>query len=94
MFRGSVKSTGYPLHQFPPSPPTPAVRRREPSRFNWTLPLTVDTLGSADNVQSIFYLLPRSEKLVGTNSSHDRAHNTLLHVIKSGKVWATDKKYS
>ena len=36
MFRGSVKSTGYPLH----SPVSPsllsAVRHRVPSHFNWT----------------------------------------------------------
>jgi len=35
MFRGSVKSTGYPLH----SPVSPPVRHRVPSRFNWTLPV-------------------------------------------------------
>ena len=38
MFRGSVKSTGYPLH----SPVSPSlhrpVRHRVPSHFNWTLP--------------------------------------------------------
>jgi hypothetical protein len=31
MFRGSVKSIGYPLHASPP------VRHRVPSHFNWTL---------------------------------------------------------
>jgi hypothetical protein len=36
IFRGSVKSTGYPLHS-PVSPFTP-VRHRVPSHFNWTLP--------------------------------------------------------
>jgi hypothetical protein len=37
MFRGSVKSTGYPLHS-PASPFTsPPVRRRVPSHFNWSL---------------------------------------------------------
>jgi hypothetical protein len=36
MFRGSVKSTGYPLHsRFPFT--SPPVRRRMPSHFNWTL---------------------------------------------------------
>jgi hypothetical protein len=35
MFRGSVKSTGYPLHS--PVSPSP-VRHRVPSRFNWSLP--------------------------------------------------------
>ena len=36
MFRGSVKSTGYPLH-WPVSPFTsPPVRHRVPSHFNWT----------------------------------------------------------
>ena len=35
MFRGSVKSTGYPLHS-PVSPFTsPPVRHRVPSHFNW-----------------------------------------------------------
>jgi hypothetical protein len=33
MFRGSVKSTGYPLH----SPVSPSVRHRVPSHFNRTL---------------------------------------------------------
>jgi len=37
MFRGSVKSTGYPLHS-PVFPFTsPPVRHRVPSGFNWTL---------------------------------------------------------
>jgi hypothetical protein len=37
MFRGSVKSTGYPLHS-PVSPVTfPPVRHRVPSHCNWTL---------------------------------------------------------
>ena len=39
MFRGSVKSTGYPLHS-PVSPSIPlSVRHRVPSHFNWTVPL-------------------------------------------------------
>jgi hypothetical protein len=33
MFRGSVKSSGYPLH----SPVSPPARHRVPSHFNWTL---------------------------------------------------------
>jgi len=38
MFRGSVNSTGYPLHS-PVSPFTsPPVRHRVPSHFNWSLP--------------------------------------------------------
>ena len=38
MFRGSVKSTDYPLHSpVFPSLPLP-VRHRVPSHFNWTLP--------------------------------------------------------
>jgi hypothetical protein len=36
MFRGSVKSTGYPFHS-PVSPSLPPVRHRMPSHFNWTL---------------------------------------------------------
>jgi hypothetical protein len=39
MFRGSVKSTGYPLHS-PVSPSlftSPPVRHRVPSHFNWAL---------------------------------------------------------
>jgi hypothetical protein len=36
MFRGSVKSTVYPLHS-PVSPSLPHPVRRVPSRFNWTL---------------------------------------------------------
>jgi len=35
MFRGSVKSTGYPLRQFPFT--SPPVRHRVPSLFNGTL---------------------------------------------------------
>jgi hypothetical protein len=39
MFRGSEKGTGYPLH-LPVFPFTyPPVRHREPSHFNWSLPL-------------------------------------------------------
>ena len=40
MFRGSVKSTGYPLH-LPVSPSLPLpVRHRVPSHFNWTFNIT------------------------------------------------------
>ena len=46
MFRGSVKSTGYPLHStVSPSLPQP-VSHRVPSYFNWTLP-TAQEAGSA-----------------------------------------------
>jgi len=39
MFRGSVKSTGYPLHSpVSPSLPPPPMRRSVASGFNWTLP--------------------------------------------------------
>jgi hypothetical protein len=38
MFRGSVKSTGYPLY-LPVFPSLPPVRRRLPSHFNWSLPV-------------------------------------------------------
>jgi len=39
MFRGSVKSTGYPLHSsvFPFT--SPPLRHRVPSHFNWSLKL-------------------------------------------------------
>ena len=38
MFRGSVKSTGYPFNS-PVSPSLPhLVHHRVPSHFNWTLP--------------------------------------------------------
>ena len=38
MFRGSVNSTGYPLHSpVSPSLPPPSVHHREQSHFNWTL---------------------------------------------------------
>jgi hypothetical protein len=44
MFRGSVKSTGYPLH----SPVSPficlPVRHRVPSHFSWTLQMSRDNL--------------------------------------------------
>jgi len=39
MFRGSVKSTGYPLHHISFPFTSPPVRHRVPSCFNWTLPL-------------------------------------------------------
>jgi hypothetical protein len=43
MFRGSVKSTGYPLHSpVYPSLPLP-VRHCVPSHFNWTLPIPLLT---------------------------------------------------
>ena len=38
MFRGSVKSTGYPLHSPVSSFTSLPVRYRVPSYFNWTLP--------------------------------------------------------
>jgi len=38
MFRGSVNSTGYPLH-LPVSPSFPLLCITVPSHFNWTLPL-------------------------------------------------------
>ena len=42
MFRGSVKSTGYPLHS-PVSPSLPfPVRHRVPSHFNWSLLLVLE----------------------------------------------------
>jgi len=45
MFRGSVKSTGYPLHS-PVSPFTsPLVRLRVPSHFNWSLIINRDRFG-------------------------------------------------
>jgi len=38
MFRGSVNSTGYPLHSpVSPSLPQPPVRDRVPSHFSWSL---------------------------------------------------------
>jgi hypothetical protein len=44
IFRGSVKSTGYPLHStVSPSLPLP-VRHRVPSHFNWTLPPDLEVL--------------------------------------------------
>ena len=41
MFRGSVKSTGFPLH-FPVSPFTCPPVCHVPSHFNWTLPLHLE----------------------------------------------------
>ena len=35
VFRGSVMSTGYPLHS--PVSPSPPVRHRVPSHFSWTV---------------------------------------------------------
>jgi len=37
MFRGSVKSTGYPLHSPVSSFNSPPVRHRVPSHFDWSL---------------------------------------------------------
>jgi hypothetical protein len=39
MFRGSVKSTGYPLHSHSFPFTSPPVRHRVPSHFNWTIHL-------------------------------------------------------
>ena len=39
MFRGSVKSTGYPLHSLVSPFTSPPVRHCVPSHFNWTLQL-------------------------------------------------------
>ena len=57
MFRGSVKSTGYPLHS-PVSPFTsPPVRHRVPSHFNWTLSLLPLCFhGTLYNVFSRYFL--------------------------------------
>ena len=38
IFRGSVKSTGYPLHSPVSSSLPPLLRHRTPSHFNWTVP--------------------------------------------------------
>jgi hypothetical protein len=38
MFRGSVKSTGYPIHSPVFLFASPPVRHRVPSHFNWSLP--------------------------------------------------------
>jgi hypothetical protein len=43
MFRGSVKSTGYPLHSQVSPFTSPPVSHRVPSDFNWTL-LTTTSL--------------------------------------------------
>jgi len=51
MFRGSVKSTGYPLHsQVSPSLSLPCVT--VPSHFNWILPVTKNVHISGKTVQS------------------------------------------
>jgi hypothetical protein len=44
MFRGSVKSTGYPHHSPVSSLTSPPVRHRVPSLFNWTLLSCKDTV--------------------------------------------------
>ena len=52
MFRGSVKSTGYPLYSpFSPSQ-RPPVRHRVPSHFNWIL-TTVATVHIGNNTEQI-----------------------------------------
>ena len=58
-FRGSVKSTGYPLH-LPVSPSLPPVRHRVPSRFNWTLPIVEETAWAPEPVWRV------AEKLAPT----------------------------
>jgi len=40
MFRGKVKSTGYPFASFPFT--FPPVRHHVPSHFNWTLRITTE----------------------------------------------------
>ena len=44
MFRGSVKSTGYPLHSLVSPFTSPPVRHRVPSHFNWSLLSCKDTV--------------------------------------------------
>jgi hypothetical protein len=78
MFRGGVKSTGYPLHS-PVSPFTsPPVRHRVPSRFNCT-------------VQIVRYFLPPLSlqnaevvkvkySLVSQNGSPDVHHNSVRNI--------------
>jgi len=67
MLRGTVKSTGYPLHSpVSPSLPTP-VRHRVPSHFNWTLqvafsPLLMLGLYRPVSVDRASFALPRSHR--------------------------------
>ena len=61
MFRGSVKSTGYPLHS-PSFPFTyPPMRHRVPSYFNWTRQLVVTYQNSTICPNSALCILHRSE---------------------------------
>ena len=54
MFRGSVKSTGYPLHSpVSPLPLPPPLRHRVPSHFNWTLSPSVVSVGPRVVVQCV-----------------------------------------
>ena len=67
VFRGSVKSTGYPLHS-PVSPFTsPPVRHRVPSHFNWSLPRLANLfqiLYLFNFVFFLFYIYPFFRNLV------------------------------
>jgi hypothetical protein len=56
MFRGSVRSTGYPLHSPVPPFTSSPVRHLVPSHFNWSLP--TDVTGLCAKFSLPFYLAP------------------------------------
>ena len=77
MFRGSVKSTGYPLHS-PVSPFTsPPVRHRVPSHFNWSLPPR--NHGSIPRQeQRMFYITKTSTWVLRRTLSHTEMNQWLF----------------
>ena len=66
VFRGSVKSTGYPLHSPVSHFTSPTVRHRVPSYFNWTLPLVLSLKFPTFCPQSncLFYTYRISDKIL------------------------------
>ena len=82
MFRGSVKSTGYPLHS-PVSPSLPSLLHQVPSHFNWTLfPRTL-----------LFVFLRREKPPSGPWSPHSRGFYITHDDVpqSTGLPWTSDQ---
>jgi hypothetical protein len=76
MFRGSVNSTGDPLH-LPVSPSRP-VRHRVPSHFNWTL--LINNRYETKNVIKLILILLHVCGLYGVSS---QLRGAILHFVWS-----------
>ena len=68
MFRGSVKSTGYPLHSPVPPFTSPPLRHRVPSNFTWSLPCS-DTVRCRLDPPVVSGLLKRKREFITRRSN-------------------------